>query len=402
MFKRHIDYLVGCLLVLAMFGLLIPLQTMAAQSAGATSPAEAVEGFYQWLLTYIGEGEDFRNPVVDGAYHESAYLTAGLIARADEQVAAGLHADPFLCAQNVPAHIETEIVMAADDTATALVREYFGGVSEHNIQAELVADDGTWQIDRIICAETVTPSGVAEAFYGWYIDLAGYDEETGTRGSPLAEGAYHESPFLTADLVARLDEMVAGELRADPLLCAQDIPLAVRAYEAAVGAETARLLVHEHFQGNPDPYPIVVDLVRMDDRWLLSDVSCTVSPADAAGVVYAQYTMHVRYDLTYGIDYNWLENPAFRWDRYIDEPLLNELIAAHETPAEADPVLCAQDVPASLVITDLTVGEMAAEVAVIGLYPAGSDSFETYALATVGLSQVNGQWMLNTITCSSR
>jgi hypothetical protein len=68
-------------------------------------PETVVQTFFDWYLAYAETG----NPLVDGAYRDSPYLTANLVSQVDEIIASfeGGGYDPFLCAQDIPGAIET-------------------------------------------------------------------------------------------------------------------------------------------------------------------------------------------------------------------------------------------------------------------------------------------------------
>jgi len=67
-------------------------------ASAAESPDQVVESYYRWYLDYA---RSTGNPLVDGAYHGSEYLTAGLVQEVDGILASfeGGGYDPFLCAQ---------------------------------------------------------------------------------------------------------------------------------------------------------------------------------------------------------------------------------------------------------------------------------------------------------------
>ncbi len=247
----------------------------AAQTA--QTPLATVDAFYTWYLEYTTPDAEgyFNNPLSDGAYRESPYLSPDLIAAVDALKAeqGGFHADPFLCAQDVPANIFTELIREDANRAEVLVQEQFG-LALHHITAHVVLTDSGWLIDSILCAETATPGGVVETFYRDYIAVGQYDEAAGGRGNPLLEGAYR-SPLLADDLIAGVDALVAaGELHADPLLCAQDIPAG---FEVAA-QENGSYLVNGLFPGGPETFSAYslaeVRGVETLTGWDITSISC--------------------------------------------------------------------------------------------------------------------------------
>ncbi len=72
----------------------------------ANDPAGTATAFYTWYLGYIGDRSsgDFRNPLVDQAYHDHPLLTDSWVQTVDETLAGFEHggSDPFLLAQDIP------------------------------------------------------------------------------------------------------------------------------------------------------------------------------------------------------------------------------------------------------------------------------------------------------------
>ncbi len=381
-----------------------------AMAQGPESPEAVAEAFYTWYLDYTRpdpQTGEFDNPLVDGAYRESPYLSQALIERveamADEEM--GFMADPFLCAQDTPERVAVELIEAGEETASVLVQTYFGfNPLPHNLTAHLVRTEGAWQIDAITCGERVTPEGVVEGFYQDYIAYARPVAQPETFRNPLVDGFYREDDRLSADLIAQVDEQVAaGQLMADPLLCAQDVPMGVSADAAMVAEETATVIVHQFFSGNPEPRDILVSLGRGAEGWQIESITCQVPPEAIAAHFYRLYSIFARHDLETGGERQPLTDWGYRWvTEYLSEGLLRQLSEgfASGEPRQADPVLCAQNIPARI---EATVVESAADRAVVlvsGQYPSGPDSYESYPLATVELAQTEGRWAITAITCA--
>src|SRR3990172_1403061 len=123
----------------------------AATPAGVVPPEQVVEDFYGWYLGYVGDPTNPRNPLVDGAYQSSEYLTPDFIAQVDAIVASfdtGGY-DPFLCSQDVPESVTVEKVAPSGDEATVTVRTSFPG---HTFTLQLKHIDGQWKIAGIVCS----------------------------------------------------------------------------------------------------------------------------------------------------------------------------------------------------------------------------------------------------------
>jgi hypothetical protein len=116
----------------------LPVETTASvasvdkPAADSASPAEVTAAFYTWYLDYIGQtgSETMRNPLVDGAYRASPYLTQSFIGHIDELLAE-MRAqdrggyDPFLCAQDVPTEMTPDVTFMRNDMASVVVRSSF-------------------------------------------------------------------------------------------------------------------------------------------------------------------------------------------------------------------------------------------------------------------------------------
>lgn len=358
------------------------------------SPEAAALAFYEWYLDYAGydeEADTMQNPLVDGAYRDSAYLSADLVARMDALLAEGPGYDPFLCAQDIPAHVAVEAIVAGEEAASVLVRLFFGGNPQsHNLMADMIREEGAWRIDAITCEDTVTPRGVVDSFYRWYLNYA-------EQSNPLADAAYRDSAFLTADFIAAVDALGEGGFMADPFLCAQDLPRGVQLFEGGIVDDTAMIAARMAFGGDADPMAWIT-LSEGADGWQIDEIACGLDPAAVTQLVYTQYALHVRHDMAYGIGYDWIENPAFPWTRFVSAEALALFHSAEPLPA--DPVLCAQDVPAYFMIEVYAVGDGEATVPLMGAFAAGPDTFSLTSLADVTLAESGGAWQITDIACT--
>ncbi|MBN2502471.1 MAG: DUF3828 domain-containing protein [Anaerolineales bacterium] len=106
------------------------------------SPEEIVQAFYDWYIAYEG------NPLVDHAYRSSEYLSPDMIAYLDEFTQAGMHYDPVLCAQDVPAEITTTSTEMVGEEANVEIATSFEG---HGFTVSLSQVGDVWLIDKITC-----------------------------------------------------------------------------------------------------------------------------------------------------------------------------------------------------------------------------------------------------------
>jgi len=110
----------------------------------------------------------------------------------------------------------------------------------------------------------LSPQEVVTKFYRWYI---------GYPGNPLVDRKYRESAYLAETFIQDVDEVLAGDFRADPILLAQDIPERFTVEEAETSGEAATVRVHFYWSGNPTPSVRRVDLRLVDGEWKITDVS---------------------------------------------------------------------------------------------------------------------------------
>lgn len=120
-----------------------------------TTPEGAARGFYDWYLWYVREA---GNPLVDGVYQSSEYLTPDLVQKVDEILASFDRGgyDPFLCAQDIPESIVVREVALSGDEASLVVQTSF---EDHFFTLELREKSGRWAISDVICQESLVSGG---------------------------------------------------------------------------------------------------------------------------------------------------------------------------------------------------------------------------------------------------
>lgn len=132
-------------------------------------------------------------------------------------------------------------------------------------------------------APAMSPEGVVESLYGWYIDYAGYDPETDTMNNPLVDGAYKTREEVAPEMVQRIEEAIApfdGYSGYDPVLCAQDIPQSFTVGEAAVSGKSASVVVTEIWNAGTEyefTSALTVRLSLMDGQWKIAEVICATN-----------------------------------------------------------------------------------------------------------------------------
>jgi len=186
------------------------------------NPAAVVDAFYADYLNYIGQpgSDSFHNPLQDGYYQSSDYLTKSFIEHVNDILAGGFPSDPFLCAQDIPVSLESDGVLVTGESASVVVRSSLEG---HVFTVQLQRQDQDWKISSVSCASS--PAGKTRAFYTWYLSLFG-DRSQGRVVNPFEDGLYLSRGMLSRSYQNRIKDQVESEdgLRADPFLLAQDLP----------------------------------------------------------------------------------------------------------------------------------------------------------------------------------
>jgi hypothetical protein len=113
-------------------------------------PAETVAAFYDWYLAYARGGpEGPRNPLVDGAYRDTGYVSAEMAQRVSAAIDGQGGFDPFLCEQDVPAEALPVGARTSGDNAAVDVRTSFEG---HRFTVALRRVGPGWQIIDVVCS----------------------------------------------------------------------------------------------------------------------------------------------------------------------------------------------------------------------------------------------------------
>ncbi len=249
------------------------------------SPAGVVERFYGWYLDNSGfdaESNTFHNPLVEGTYKESPYLTNGFVRSVEETLAsfegAGGGYDPILQAQDRPERFTVENEEISGDTAKVTLATFFSGNPQaHLLAVELKQEGGTWKIDNVTAGESaaLAPEEVVKSFYDLYIGSINAARAAGEMRNYLADGSYRDLPYLSDEWIAEVDEILASFERGgyDPFLQAQDIPESFDVEAAQVDGERATVIVHTYWNGSDLVRDLEVELVQSESGWLIDAVA---------------------------------------------------------------------------------------------------------------------------------
>lgn len=337
-----------------------PTVSEPTSEALALTPQQVTQNFYNWYLETIGNHSDgsFTNPLVEGLYRDSEYLTADFVARIDETLAGfeGGGYDPILQAQDIPVSFEVQEPVINDQAATVIVLFYWGGNPDPSpITVHLRQENGRWRIDNVTAfeipapeqpIEPKTPETTVAAFYNEYLGYIG-DPATSNFRNPLVDKAYHDIPYLTGSFVQHIDELLAAmrEKEAggyDPFLCAQAIPTFMQPDVTFERNGRASVVVLSSFPN----HRLTVDLKPEGERWLITNVICAHDPAGAATAFYTWYLGYIG-DRHSGDFRNPLVDKAYHHQPLLAESFVktvDETVAGFENGG-FDPFLLAQDIP---------------------------------------------------------
>jgi hypothetical protein len=114
---------------------------------------------------------------------------------------------------------------------------------------------------------------VVAKLFDWYTS---YPANNGGN-SPLADKAYRQSPYLTADFVERVDGILTSFTTGgfDPFLCAQDVPERFEFDPANFSADHAKVTARGVYSGGNSSF--VVGLRIENNAWKIWDVTCAPS-----------------------------------------------------------------------------------------------------------------------------
>jgi len=198
---------------------------------------------------------------------------------------------------------------------------------------------------NFVSAKTSHPEQVVRDYYRWYLDYVGPDFG-GDVHNPLVERAYQISPFLSGELINRIDGIVENgrEIHYDPFLCAQDIPAEIQVIASFQTDHQAAVVVESSFY----QHIFTVDLVKSRGQWKISNVDCGTSPSAVTAAFYGWYLDYLG-DRELEEFKNPLVDQAYRSSQLLSERLISAVDQALDGMENGgfDPFLLAQDIPTS-------------------------------------------------------
>lgn len=196
-----------------------------------------------------------------------------------------------------------------------------------------------------VAAKSSHPEQVVRDYYRWYLDYVAPDFG-GDVHNPLVEHAYQISPFLTGDLINRIDGIVENgmEIHYDPFFCAQDVPAEIQVIASFQTDQQAAVVVETSFY----QHIFTVDLVNSRGQWKIANVDCGTSPSAVTAAFYGWYLDYLG-DRELGDLKNPLVDQAYRSSQLLSGRLISAVDQALDGMETAgfDPFLMAQDIPTS-------------------------------------------------------
>jgi hypothetical protein len=114
-----------------------------------TGPIETLAAFYQWLSEFPGDPlarEAYRvNPVMQ------RFLTDGAVDEIEAALASSADYDPLTCSQNPPGSYTFDLTAMTAERASIVVHRWYGESLAPDMQVDLAANNGLWQIAAIDC-----------------------------------------------------------------------------------------------------------------------------------------------------------------------------------------------------------------------------------------------------------
>jgi hypothetical protein len=363
---------------------------------------EVVEAFYEWYLEYTKPDDDgnFKNALVDGAYHDSPYLAETFKVQLDQRKP---DYDPLLCAQDIPTLVITDgfyLERLYPPTqvlkGSVVVRSNFPG---HIFTVDLARPGGSsdeWNIEAITC--TFNPEGTVKTFYTWY---QGCLEGSTTCHSPHAGQAYPSTGLITKRFEEQVEALRAEFAQSggggyDPIVLAQDdFPAfeVVKVYESISGessARRARVFLRNLGQGDQSSghQGLLVTLV-MDGPYLKIDNVTAYfenSPQKIASKFYTWYKnlLHSERnpELVYG----------FEPEAYLSAEYIHKVRPALESRRMEgyNPILLCDQLPVKMEVGNVKVAGERANL-VIERYFEGQDSPSPL---TVEMEKIDDWWVI--------
>lgn len=149
---RSIKKLLGLLWGLMIF--VLPGCLFSSQgSSPLRSPEDVVAEFYERYFSCLYSADVKMIDSCAEVRIKHPYLTENNRARVEKAIEGSPDFDPLFCASNLPdQNFDVGPAQISQDQATLEVTFYYEG-NPHVVPLKLKAQDGTWQIDSLLCRE---------------------------------------------------------------------------------------------------------------------------------------------------------------------------------------------------------------------------------------------------------
>ncbi len=236
----------------------------------------------------------------------------------------------------------------------------------------------------------LTPEGVVESFYTWYL---------GYPGNAMADGRYKSSEYLSVGFIAKVDEIIASFEHGgyDPFLQAQDIPDSFTVDKAEIGANTAIVMVHTSFPG----HVLRVELEHTDGQWKITDITRAEMSSETMPIP----TIEVTPKMVVENFYRWyiyssgspFLDGVYRTNPYLTTRFVQELDGARDSFSfgDRDPLLCSSAIPTEVSIERTYMYSDEARVVV----RANLEALDLVYDFAVNVNQVEGEWKIDDVVC---
>lgn len=114
------------------------------------------------------------------------------------------------------------------------------------------------------------PENVTQNFYNWYLSCLNNHFQDSIDQTPNTTCPYENSAYISPELLQNIKNNIGG----DPILCAQNTPLEIKADKAKIAGNKSNLIVHTIYGASGDN-PLNVELQLINQKWKITNISCT-------------------------------------------------------------------------------------------------------------------------------
>jgi hypothetical protein len=367
---------------------------------------ESAKAFMTWYIAYLkdhqsADGELFY-PFEQDAHRNTDLFTETYMDKIDQTVAVpvlerGLF-DPLMHQWGFYENFGLEQVYSDKESATIAVKlENFDLPSWAGATLDLVRTESGWKIDNIRPENITSPAGVTKLFYSWYL-------ETFRAGSnPLKDEAFKSSEYLSDSFIAQVAEGQASTDHSaiDPFVLSLEIPRGGSIMEEAViRGNTATVMFWRYFYSSQSQ-PLLVHLEKFNGTWKITGVGLEEAPLNPTEIVEAFYEWYLDYTKadSNGDFRNALVEGAYRTSPYLSG---NFIMKIDQRDQNYDPLLCAQDIPTSILTDGFFIEKLHAPDESTRASIVVRTSFPGH-IFTVDLARPGGkadEWKIEDVICS--